>query len=74
MAKEGFVRTTKEKRIVGALIKKNGYMAVTNPEKQQSYRIHRMVLETYAPVEGMDSLVVDHIDGVRDNNNITNLR
>lgn len=31
-------------------------------------------METFCPVDNMENLIVDHIDGRRDNNNINNLR
>lgn len=74
VAKEGYIRTSQDKRLVGAVVKSNGYMSVMNPKNNQTYRIHRMILETYEPVENMNSLVVDHIDGNREHNHIENLR
>ena len=74
VTKEGFVRTAEGKRLTGAEIRKNGYISVTNSKNKQSYRVHRMVLETFSPVENMEALVVDHIDGIRSNNHIDNLR
>ena len=35
--------------------------------------IHRAVLESFSPVEGMDELQVNHIDGNKGNNNLSNL-
>lgn len=34
---------------------------------------HRLLMETFRPVEGMEFLVVNHIDGDRLNNNLDNL-
>lgn len=31
-------------------------------------------METFYPVEGMENLVIDHIDGNRSNNDVSNLR
>ena len=75
VSKSGKVRTADTKKIVGA---KNmqGYIVVTNqtvtPTKY--YKVHRMVMETYNPIENSQNYVVDHIDGNRENNNISNLR
>ena len=53
-----------------------GYIIVTNqtvtPTKY--YKVHRMVMETYNPIENSQNYVVDHIDGNKENNNISNLR
>ena len=35
--------------------------------------VHRLVLMTFNPVEGMENLQVNHIDGNKQNNNISNL-
>lgn len=35
--------------------------------------VHRLVLMTFNPVEGMENLQVNHIDGNKKNNNINNL-
>ena len=75
VSKSGKVRTADTKKIVGA---KNmqGYIVVTNqtvtPTKY--YKVHRMVMETYNPIENSQNYVVDHIDGNRENNDISNLR
>ena len=42
--------------------------------KRTSRVLHRLVMETFCPVDNMENLIVDHIDGRRDNNNINNLR
>lgn len=36
--------------------------------------VHRVLLEVFNPIEHMENYTVDHIDGVRSNNNISNLR
>lgn len=35
--------------------------------------IHRMVLQTFKPVDGMENLDVNHIDGDKSNNTLSNL-
>lgn len=35
--------------------------------------VHRLVLMTFNPVDGMDNLQVNHIDGDKHNNNLNNL-
>lgn len=37
------------------------------------FHVHRLVLQTFKPVNNMDCLQVNHIDGNRENNNISNL-
>lgn len=36
-------------------------------------RVHRLVLETFNPVEGMEDLEVNHLDECKTNNNLSNL-
>lgn len=36
-------------------------------------QVHRLVLETFAPIDNQEKLQVNHIDGVKDNNNLSNL-
>ncbi len=52
-----------------------GYKFITlygNGRKNKHY-IHRLVLETFKPVENMEQLQCNHIDENKSNNNISNL-
>lgn len=40
---------------------------------KSKHRVHRLVLETFNPVEGMENLQVNHIDYDKTNNNLSNL-
>lgn len=46
---------------------------ISNVNKPQHYSIHRLVLETFNPIENMENLIVNHIDGNKTNNILTNL-
>lgn len=41
--------------------------------KKRTYRAHRLVLMAFSPVEGMENLEVNHIDGNKRNNRLDNL-
>ena len=49
-----------------------GYITFTYNKK--TYRAHRMVLETFSPIENPELFVVDHIDGIKTHNALNNLR
>lgn len=44
-----------------------------NPVKRYMKQVHRIVLENFRPVSNMDKLQVNHIDGDKSNNNLSNL-
>ena len=52
-----------------------GYLAILlyDNGKPSSFRIHRLVLEAFNPVENMENLQVNHIDHNRENNRLQNL-
>jgi len=41
--------------------------------KKRTFRAHRLVLMAFNPVKNMDKLEVNHIDGNKKNNNLSNL-
>lgn len=52
----------------------DGYYYVTDGIAKKTFRVHRLVMQAFAPIENNDEFDVDHIDGVKTNNNINNLR
>lgn len=57
-----------------------GYMSINLYKRQKfskllvkNFRVHRLVLTTFNPVENMEKLQVNHIDHDRTNNALTNL-
>lgn len=46
---------------------------MTQEGKKKTYRVHRLVMMAFKPVKGMDKLEVNHIDGDKKNNTLSNL-
>lgn len=45
----------------------------TVDNKKKTFRLHRLVLMAFNPIEGMENLEVNHIDGNKINNKLENL-
>lgn len=56
----------------GTLLRNKGYASVSILNK--NYMVHRLVLEAFEPTENSDDLSVDHINGMRADNRLENLR
>lgn len=54
---------------------KNGYEKVRliSEDGRHTYSVHRLILEAFCPVPNMELLQVNHIDGNKQNNQLTNL-
>ena len=75
VCKEGKVRNTKSKRICGSISKRDGYIIVNNSyNNEKQYTAHRMIKETFDPIENDEFFVVDHINGIKSDNRLENLR
>lgn len=46
---------------------------MTQEEKKKTYRVHRLVMMAFKPIKDMDKLEVNHIDGDKKNNALSNL-
>lgn len=42
--------------------------------KNKNYRLHRIILQSFNPQENWQELTVDHINGIRDDNRLENLK
>lgn len=74
----GRVRRIATKKLLGQA-GEDGYVSITGKgenNKTKRFMAHRLIYFTFYPelIEQQDHLVIDHIDGCRSNNAITNLR
>lgn len=63
-------------RFLNTTIDRYGYekvALVSSDNKRHRYSVHRLVLENFYPIENMKNLQVNHIDGNKLNNNLSNL-
>lgn len=68
----GRIRNKLTKQIHNGSLTPNGYRQVSI--KGKAYRLHRIVLQSFKPNPDADNLIVDHINGKRDDNRIENLQ
>lgn len=54
----------------------NGYLRICLSKNniRKNFLIHRLVIETYNPVDNMENLQVNHLDENKRNNNLNNLQ
>lgn len=76
VTKTGKIYSEYSKKFLSAQLDKDGYEKVrliSTDGARHRYSVHRLVLENYNPVDGMETLQVNHIDGDKQNNNLNNL-
>ena len=72
----GTIYSGKVHRVLCTQLDKDGYEKVamiSEDGKRHRYSVHRLILENFNPVEGMENLQVNHIDGNKRNNKLENL-
>lgn len=76
---DGRIWSERTKKFLSMQKDKNGYLKVElcstdlPAGKRHRYSVHRLILENFSPVEDMENLQVNHIDGNKENNSLSNL-
>lgn len=75
ITEEGQVYSSKTNKILKQHLDKDGYCKVrlVCTDNRHTFSVHRLVLETFNPIDNMGNFQVNHIDGNKLNNNINNL-
>lgn len=73
---DGRIWSERTKKFLSFQYDKNGYVKVqmrSIDNKSHRYSVHRLVLENFKPVKNMKNLQVNHKDGNKLNNSLSNL-
>lgn len=68
----GRIRNKRTKIILNGYKNKSGYIIVSLDNV--NYSLHRLILQSWSPQRDFENLVVDHINGIRSDNRLENLR
>lgn len=68
----GRVRHKSNKVLLNGSITKEGYWAYSLEDKK--YLAHRLVLQSFYPIDNFEEMTVDHKNGIKTDNNLSNLR
>lgn len=68
----GRLRDKISHQIYCGTLEKHGYRIVSIDNNK--YRLHRLILQSFNPIPNPNEMTVDHINGQRDDNKLTNLR
>ena len=68
----GRLRDKISHQIYCGTLEKHGYRVVSIDNNK--YRLHRLILQSFNPIPNPHEMTVDHINGQRDDNKLTNLR
>lgn len=72
----GEIKSLRFNRILKSSNSDSGYLYVNlvNNKINKTTAVHKLVMENFGPTKPEDNVVIDHIDGNKNNNNITNLQ
>ena len=73
VCKEGYVRNLEKKNIYKST-NKYGYVQVCDGKSNKNLLAHRLIIETFNPSPSDEYKYVDHINGIRSDNRLENLR
>lgn len=76
VTEDGQIWSQKTNKYLSQHKDKDGYLKVrlvSKDDKRHTYSVHRLVLENFYPTAGMNNLQVNHIDGNKENNSLSNL-
>ena len=62
----------KDGTLLRGYIAPDGYHMISINNK--TYRAHRVVLQSFYPIENFELLTIDHVNGIRSDNRVSNLR
>lgn len=62
-----------EKILKSGVLRGYHHVSLRKDNKTKIFKVHRLVLQTFEPNEDYEKLQVNHIDGDKSNNNLTNL-
>ena len=71
VTKSGFIRKKNNKKIITT---KSSYGYIQLVVNGKSYLAHRLIMQTFNPVQNMEEQIVDHINGNHYDNRLENLR
>lgn len=73
VSNKGQVRNAKTKRILSQSTINTGYKKIFLYKINKTILVHRLILNSFEPMENYESLTVEHKDGDKTNNSLDNL-
>lgn len=69
----GRIRRKSTKKLITGNLNSKGYIIV-ELEDNKKMGVHRIVKQTFEPIDNFNSMIVDHANGIRSDNRLENLR